>query len=156
MPLAAAECCQTIYNSYGANSTLSTRNCFCVPDYWTDLTAKQTLGRVRLSSYLDSCKALGYPVYYYQAGTGPCSGMPATPSSGGGAAAGGRTGGSKYKGTPLSKRSFGQWLRDLGDDGLLLVSFMVAVVAAVGGALMLWSFVYDLYASLSSKARKQM
>jgi len=55
--------------------------------------------------------------------------MLAAPSAGGGASGGGRTGGSKYKGTPLPKRSFGQWLRDLGDDGILLVSFMVAVAA---------------------------
>ncbi|GAB4815293.1 hypothetical protein N2152v2_002339 [Parachlorella kessleri] len=156
LPLPTPECCQALATSYGPNSTLPTRNCFCVPEYWEDLAAKQTHSTISLTTYLDSCSALGYPVYYYQAGDGPCSGMLEAPTSGGEEAAGAVDGGSTPEVMPLPMRSFGQWVRDLGDDGLILISFMVAVAAGVGGALMLWSFIYDLYASLSSKARKQV
>ena len=37
---AAEHCCSTLSEFYGPNSTLPSRNCFCVEDYWKEITKK--------------------------------------------------------------------------------------------------------------------
>lgn len=65
-------------------------------------------------------RAMGYPVYHFQDGEGPCSGVPTPPEE--------ATGADVPPVKPM--RTFSQWVEGLGDYGLGAVSFTAAIIAS--------------------------
>ncbi|KAK9823422.1 hypothetical protein WJX72_002634 [[Myrmecia] bisecta] len=154
-------CCQTLSAVYGPNSTLPSRNCFCVPDYWQRFNALSTVHRIDFVKYFKTCSALGHPVYYWQQEGGPCnpqannkqkagvspaaapppSAAARTPAPGPALSA--LATAAKAKKRP-PQRSLGAWLRGLKNDGLTCLAFTMMLVSATGVSLMAWPFLYDL------------
>ncbi|KAL6770391.1 hypothetical protein ACKKBF_B03640 [Auxenochlorella protothecoides x Auxenochlorella symbiontica] len=129
-------CCETLATYYGPKSTLPSRNCWCVPEYFAEQLALSVVHYISVPTYLAGCEKLGYPIYYYQEGAGPCAGV----SAADGAAT---TGAASAPVEGLPMRSFGAWVRGLAQYKWGAVMFTVAILAAIGFSLMAWAFIFD-------------
>ncbi|KAL0043416.1 hypothetical protein WJX79_004171 [Trebouxia sp. C0005] len=139
------ECCAGTLKFFGSNSTMSSRNCFCVPSVYERFTAG--LVDVAVGEYFGVCTLRGYPIPVYEAGTGACSGAPYNTSA--------------LFSTVLfepehlaPQKTLHQWLKDLHKDSLILTSFVFGLIAAIGFGGGIWIFCFNLVRSLTTRKHK--
>ncbi|KAL4432589.1 hypothetical protein ABPG77_000526 [Micractinium sp. CCAP 211/92] len=143
---AVESCCVILESYYGPNSTLPSRNCFCVESYWAELQELSERHYIRWKSYLSQCTDMGYPIYYFQDGEGPCAGPPPPAPPAAPAAAVPST---EVAAEPLPMRTFGGWVAGLGNDAWGAVSFTAGILSVLGTSVMAWMFVYDAWCDVS-------
>ncbi|EFN57055.1 expressed protein [Chlorella variabilis] len=162
---AVESCCQVLAEYYGPNSTLPSRNCFCVESYWTPFIALADKSYIGWTSYFDTCTEMGYTIHYWHYGEGPCVPPPASddllaPAPAPVAALAEAPSPAAELGAaveevvsesledpllPMPMRPFNAWASDLDSDGWGMASFVMAWVAVLGSSAMAWTFLFDAF-----------
>ncbi|KAL4436812.1 hypothetical protein ABPG75_003951 [Micractinium tetrahymenae] len=146
---AVEACCRTLARYYGPNSILPSRNCFCVDSYWDELQLLSEPHYIKWASYLTECTDMGYAIYFYQDGEGPCAGpQPPSPAPAPEPAAEPAPE-AEEEPAALPMRAFSSWVAGLGGDAWGAVSFTAAILSVLGTSMMAWTFVYDACCDLS-------
>lgn len=136
------ECCMGSQRYFGSESTLPSRNCFCVPDVYDRFQSGSTV--VDLATYFGICYNKGYPIPVYESGSGACSGAEYNTTAFSTTAV--------YEPEPeVPAKSLHEWLTDLREDGLVLTSFVFGLISAIGFCGYLWMFVFNTIRSLMVK-----
>lgn len=148
---AVESCCVIMQRYYGPNSTLPSRNCFCVESYWAELQEQAERNYIPWATYLSQCTDMGFPVYYFQDGESPCAGPPPTapaPAPEPAAQPAPAAAVEEAAQPVLPMRTFSGWVAGLGDDAWGAVSFTAAILSVFGTSMMAWTFVYDAWCGL--------
>ncbi|KAI3436429.1 hypothetical protein D9Q98_005846 [Chlorella vulgaris] len=147
---AVESCCAVLADYYGPNSTRATRHCFCVESYFNHMHALSEISYVAWEGYFDKCTELGYPIYYFQDGAGPCNPAAAEP-----AVEEAVDEEIEEPAPMLPMRSLGAWGAGLQNDGWSLAAFIMSLLGAIGGTTMAWAFVFDACSDLRRCSTKR-
>lgn len=133
------ECCAGTLKYFGSNSTMGSANCFCDPDVYSRFNNLEF--PINIGSYFGVCTLKGYEIPVYEAGTGACSGAPYNLS--------GLYSTLIYEPEPLAPlKSLHEWLHDLRKDGVILTSFILGIISAIGFGGALFVVAYNLVRSM--------
>ncbi|KAL3134757.1 hypothetical protein ABBQ32_007750 [Trebouxia sp. C0010 RCD-2024] len=136
-------CCMGSQKYFGSESTLPSRNCFCDPDVYARFMLGATA--VDVVTAFGICYNKGFPIPVYDAGGGACSGAEYNTTS--------FLTTNVYEPEPLERaKNLHAWLSDLHTDGMVLTSFVFALISAIGFCGYLWMFLFNAIKSLTVRS----